>query len=485
MTIRAVFFDMGGTIETFWHSRMLRLKATPGIQERLASAGIDLHLTNAQLYVVVSGGLSRYHQWRMQSQEELPTEQIWRRYVLTDYSYNETALKKIAEDLMLYIETQYYRRKMRPEIPAVLEAIHNMGLKIGLISNVSSLGQVPTNLKLYGIREYFDPVVLSSEYGRRKPDPAIFHYAARLAGVPTSECVYIGDRISRDISGARKAGFHMAIQIQHDFDHGEDDGGPLPDATIRNMNELLDILGAEQKRFLDIPKIADAGQNPIRALLFDAGDILYFRQHRNHKFFDFLKSLSVDVDVNHAVEKSALTKQAFEGQINLDQYRGAILLMYGVHQVELIERGKQILYDADEDIHFFDGVKPTLTALKEKGYLLGVITDTAHPLYVKLSWFERGGFGHVWDTIICSRELGVCKPDPRIYQAALTQLGVTVEQAVFVGHRASELDGARAVGMQTIAFNQESTAKADYYIDQFSGLLTLPILLPVDQTYIA
>jgi hypothetical protein len=32
--------------------------------------------------------------------------------------------------------------------------------------------------------------------------------------------------------------------------------------------------------------------------------------------------------------------------------------------------------------------------------------------------------------------------------------------------------------MQTIAFNHEKTAKADYYIDQFADLLALPILVP-------
>ncbi len=115
---------------------------------------------------------------------------------------------------MFFIETHYYQRAMRPEVPGVLEAIHKMGLKIGLISNVNSRGQVPANLEQYGIRHYFDPIVLSSEYGRRKPDPAIFHYAARLANVPTSDCVYIGDRIARDILGARRAGFRLAVQIR-------------------------------------------------------------------------------------------------------------------------------------------------------------------------------------------------------------------------------------------------------------------------------
>ena len=157
-------------------------------------------------------------------------------------------------------------------MPEVLQSIQKMGLKIGLISNVNSRGQVPTNLKEYGIFDYFHPIVLSSEYGCRKPDPAIFHHAARLANVPTSQCVYVGDRIARDIEGARRAGFGMAIQIRHDFNHGEDDRGAAPDAVISNMNKLLDILHAE----CDLQPV-HSSPGKIQALIFDAGDILYFR----------------------------------------------------------------------------------------------------------------------------------------------------------------------------------------------------------------
>ena len=46
MTIRAVFFDMGGTIQTFGYTRELRLEATPGIEAILQSAGIHLGLSN-------------------------------------------------------------------------------------------------------------------------------------------------------------------------------------------------------------------------------------------------------------------------------------------------------------------------------------------------------------------------------------------------------------------------------------------------------
>jgi len=481
MTIQAVFFDMGGTIETFWFTRELRLKATPGIREKLLAAGIELHLNNKQLYDVIFNGLARYHRWRLQSLEELSTQRVWREYILADFSVDAKALDAIAEDLMLYYETHFYHREMRPEMPGVLDAIQKMGFKIGLISNVCSRGQVPLNLEEYGLRHYFDPIVLSSEYGRRKPDPAIFHYAARLANVPTSECAYVGDRISRDIVGARKAGYRLAVQIRHAFEHGEEDVGATPDAVISQMTELLDILRAELNQSAGDTSVENNDPRLIRALLFDAGDILYFRPHRDRKLLSFLKELALNVEDNHAAQKRFLMHQAYQGQINQDQYRESIIRLYGVTQPEDIERGKRILEEEDNDIHFFEGVQETLVALKDKGYLLGVVTDTASPLHIKLNWFERGGFGDVWDTIISSKELGVRKPNPKIYHAALQQLGVAAEQAVFIGHKTSELDGARAVGMKTIAFNYEKAAKADFFIEKFSELLEVRLLTHASQ----
>ncbi len=40
MTIKAVFFDMGGTIETFRFDREMRLKATPVLNKLLITKGI-------------------------------------------------------------------------------------------------------------------------------------------------------------------------------------------------------------------------------------------------------------------------------------------------------------------------------------------------------------------------------------------------------------------------------------------------------------
>jgi putative hydrolase of the HAD superfamily len=162
--------------------------------------------------------------------------------------------------------------------------------------------------------------------------------------------------------------------------------------------------------------------------------------------------------------------------ITHDEYKEAQVRLYGITDPVHIERGKEILGDEKNDVAFFEGAQSTLIALKDKGFLLGIVTDTAHSVQAKLSWFERGGIGHVWDSIISSKEVGARKPDPKIYRAVLDQLGIQGHEAVFVGHKASELSGAKALGMKTIAFNYEQDAEADYYLEKFSDLLEVPII---------
>ena len=472
MTVQAVFFDMGGTIETFSSTPELRLQAVRDLGQRLHAAGIDLPLSTEQLLEVITTGFRHYLRDKLVTLEELPPARVWREYILADYPVEGETLEPIAEDLMLFYETHFYQRSMRPEMPVVLQAIQQMGLKIGLISNVCSRGQVPLNLEQYGLRHYFNPLVLSSQYGRRKPDPAIFHHAARLAGVPASRCLYVGDRIARDILGARRAGFGLTVQIRHHFNHGEADTGAAPDAIIQHMDELLEILGAEKSH-----QTAPVPPGPIQAFLFDAGDVLYYRPRRGQQFNEFLAQLGLDTAKTGKAERDSLAHQAYQGLISQDQYREALVRLYGVTEPEQIERGKQAIASEDDDVQFFPGVAETLVNLKKMGYMLGIITDTANSVSTKLRWFEKGGFGHVWDSIISSKEIGARKPDPRLYQAALQQLGINSNQAIFVGHKVTELDGAHAVGIKTVAFNYDRTAQADYYIEDFADLLALPIIV--------
>jgi putative hydrolase of the HAD superfamily len=474
MTIQMIFFDMGGTIDTFRFSREYRIANVHLIRECLERAGITLTQSDEKLADLITKGAVAYSCWNLESNIELAPAEIWSRFFLKNVHLTSEALEPIGEELGFLYETKLYIREIRQEVPDVLAKIKEMGLKIGCISNTQSLKQVSYNLKQYGIIDYFDPIVLSSSYGRRKPDPAIFYYAARLANVPTGKCVYVGDKINRDILGAHRAGFRLAVQIKHEYDNGEKDEGATPDAVIQKMNDLLPILEEELEK--DKRNLQKHKSNKVKALFFDAGDILYYRPHRDMNFKKYLNGKKLDLDPNFESERRRVKDLAYSGKMRRRDYYEKVLHLYGIHSKEEIAEGIAAMNLDDNTVEIIEGVPETINQLKENGFILGIITDTAFSFSKKLNWFEKHGFGHVWDSVISSKEIGVRKPSPTMYEKAILQTGVLACEAVFVGHKKTELDGARAVGLKTIAFNYEKDAVADYYVQNFRDLLKIPLL---------
>lgn len=62
-------------------------------------------------------------------------------------------------------------------------------------------------LRCGGLDRYVQRMVISDETGFRKPDPAIFHYAADAVGACDSRCIMVGDNLHTDIKGALSAGW--------------------------------------------------------------------------------------------------------------------------------------------------------------------------------------------------------------------------------------------------------------------------------------
>jgi len=474
MSLRAVFFDMGGTIESFCFTREFRIKNAPIIRACLEKGGITLPISDERLADLITAGVKAYHNWNLDSMIEIPPERIWREYILADLDIPAGKLKPIGEELCYLYETQLYVREMRPEMPAVLQKIKDLGLRIGCISNTQSRGQVPGNLKQYGISEYFNPVILSSEYGLRKPDPSIFYHACRRAGVPSSACVYVGDKINRDILGARRAGFRLAVQIRHQYDDGELDEGAQPDAVIHQMEELIPLLEREIQK--DHQLGYPLQQYQYKAIFFDAGDILYHRPLSGRNFRAFINAQSIHPVTDIENQKRHLKTLAFENKIARHDYYEKLVRLYGITDPMAIEQGKKAIEQDDLTVEIIPKVRDTVLELKARGYLMGIITDTALPIHVKLKWLENGGFGHIWDTVVSSREMGTRKPSTKMYAEAIHGMGLQPGQCIFVGHKTSELEGARKMGMATVAFNYDPDAQADVYIRDFSELLDLSIL---------
>lgn len=466
--IDTVFFDMGGTLETLAFDADLRRKSSNLLLQFLRDSNLDPKCSNEAFYRSVCAGLKAYRQENISSMKELPALRICADYILKDFGFSEEDLKGSCDEFMLQLELTFYRREARPEAIQVLQTLVDRGFKLGIISNVMSKGCVVTNLTRYGMLDYFEVIAASAIYGCRKPDPSIFIYAAQQIGSSPETCAHVGDKISRDILGAHRAGFGMAIQIAHPAVDEPEPVEPAPTAVVEDLRGILDLV-PEQIDF----KQTMPSANGTRAIFFDAGDILYYRPRRGQHLARVLESVSLSPKQVPESEQKTMKDRAMTGEISKQDYMEFRLSCMGVRDEGHRELATVALLKESDDVGFFDGVRETLAELKQRGYRLGIITDTYHTKATKLEWLQRNGIDQVWDVFVSSCEQGVRKPNPAIYQVALDQLNLAPSEASFVGHKRSELDGAKAVGLETIAFNYEADAEADHFIEQFNELLTL------------
>ena len=94
-------------------------------------------------------------------------------------------------------------------------------------------------------------------------------------------------------------------------------------------------------------------------------------------------------------------------------------------------------------------VYDTLTTLRERGYLIGIITNgTPRTQNHKI---DHSGLRYYTDLVVLAGDEGIQKPDARIFRMAAARLGVPTTACIFVGdHPQNDLEGARAAGFTPI-----------------------------------
>ena len=116
------------------------------------------------------------------------------------------------------------------------------------------------------------------------------------------------------------------------------------------------------------------------------------------------------------------------------------------------------------------GVTLVLDELRARGLRLGLVSNCSSE--VGELW-EQSPFGGRFDAVVLSADVGICKPDPRIYRLALERLGVDPAEAVFVGDgHSDELAGATRVGMRAIQLGSRDGWSGER-IDSLEELLVL------------
>jgi putative hydrolase of the HAD superfamily len=233
---RAVLFDLGGTLIEFEEKQswsQLELDGMKKCHAYLTQVGFDL--PNADDF---AAQFAQHHReiWKDIAQH--------RREVMYDRRLSGF-LSRFAIDLGDHIErlVKEFYTVVSAQLAAIdgsieaLTAVAKKGLAIGLVSNSPFPAEWHrSEMKEFGLYDYFDYTVFSSEFGMRKPDPSIFRDCLDNLEVAPSEAIHVGDRPTEDIVGANCLGITTVLIRRNDRKLPSD---IKPDYTIDNVAELI------------------------------------------------------------------------------------------------------------------------------------------------------------------------------------------------------------------------------------------------------
>ncbi|WGZ94304.1 MAG: HAD family hydrolase [Candidatus Thiothrix putei] len=223
----------------------------------------------------------------------------------------------------------------------------------------------------------------------------------------------------------------------------------------------------------------------IRCIAFDLDDTLWavrpVIERAEHHFYTWLQQHYPTITEHHSPYELIKNRMNYMQQYpelhyNLTRLRKnwlATLAQEHGYTDTLVESGFEVFWLARNEVTFFEGALEALESLSAR-FLLGVISNGN-------ACVHRIGVGHLFQFTHSSAEAGVAKPHPAIFHQALEQVGISPQQAVYVGDDpVRDIQGAASAGLRTVWFNPEHQAwpggqKPDatiYHLAQLEAVIT-------------
>ena len=193
----------------------------------------------------------------------------------------------------------------------------------------------------------------------------------------------------------------------------------------------------------------------LRAILFDAGNTLLFLDF-SRLAREVGQAIDIPLTAAQLAEQARPAARALENGESTDRERAsryleAIFLLAGV-AAEKLEMVRDTLLRMHREQHLWagmpEGTAEALDDLAGAGYRLGVVSNSDGRVEEALT---AAGIRDRFEMVIDSQCVGVEKPDPRIFELALERLGLSPDEALYVGD-IYEVDvvGARRAAMDVI-----------------------------------
>jgi FMN phosphatase YigB (HAD superfamily) len=229
----------------------------------------------------------------------------------------------------------------------------------------------------------------------------------------------------------------------------------------------------------------------FKAIFFDLDETLQMRSPTPPQaFIEFVRSLNFDVSdaVERRVQRWTHRYWSQDVQIQQDRERlssDEFWINYNMQLWCMSQITDDLEYHAQLSRHWFDndyqpdvsvtcGAIETLVALKEAGFILGLISNRTMPLTETVN---KLGLDGIFDMILAAGEIGIWKPNPHIFAHALAQFDdLMAAECVYVGDNYyADGCGADAAGWLPIIFDPNDLYTFSSYkrINHLDELLNL------------
>ena len=191
----------------------------------------------------------------------------------------------------------------------------------------------------------------------------------------------------------------------------------------------------------------------INAVFFDLGGVILrteYQAPREH----LAERLNLSYeDLVKIVFESETARQASLGRLPAQAHWEAVATRLGRSERETAALRDEFFGGDVLDLGLLDYIRSLRTS-----HRTGLISNGWADLR---EYVVRNRFDDAFDVLVISAETGFLKPDPRIYEHALRQLGAETAQAVLVDDTTENVEGARAFGMAGILFRDPIQARRD------------------------
>jgi len=156
------------------------------------------------------------------------------------------------------LTTQLYRSLCRERMRLYDETFWTLTefrkqYRLGIVTDAQRVFCKP-ELRTLRLENFFDALVISSDYGFRKPDPRLFHIALAALDVPASKAAYIGNKYETDLVGAKEAGLAVAGLIRQTEEEKRAYSNDYePDFVADNLRGALEEISKRNESSKHIP----------------------------------------------------------------------------------------------------------------------------------------------------------------------------------------------------------------------------------------